>query len=150
MRRVVATIAAVAGVLWLGGCAIWGPEGGPGGSGMKRPAAGPTQSAAAPDAVDAVRGDDGIQRATINVTDGLRFSPSTVRAQAGTVELTFVNGGATPHDVAVQGADEVPDTGNLNGGERATVRVTAMVPGQYPYPCLYHASSGMTGTLIIG
>jgi plastocyanin len=149
VRRVVAGAAAVAGVLWLGGCAIWGPEGGPGGSGMKRPLAAPTMSAAT-DAVDAVRGDDGVQRATINVTDGLRFSPSTVRAQPGTVELTFVNDGATPHDVAVQGAGEVPDTGNLNGGQRATVRVSATAPGRYPYPCLYHASSGMTGTLIIG
>jgi plastocyanin len=137
---------AVAGVYALSGCAVWGPEGGPGGSGMKRPA---VAASADTGAVDAVRGDDGVQRATVTLTDGLRFTPSTVRARPGTVELTFVNDGATPHDVTVQDGAGTPDTGNLNGGARATVRVTVTEPGRYPYPCLYHASSGMTGVLLV-
>ncbi|GAA1819898.1 hypothetical protein GCM10009682_45480 [Luedemannella flava] len=146
MRLRLVAIGAAA-VLSLSGCAIFGPEGGPGGAGMKKPALAPTT---AEDAVDAVRGADGVQRATVTLTDGLRFTPSTVRAQPGTVELTFVNGGATPHDVAVSDAGGTPDTGNLNGGARGTVRVTVTAPGRYPYPCLYHASSGMVGTLVIG
>ncbi|MFC7479292.1 hypothetical protein ACFQX7_03350 [Luedemannella flava] len=92
MRLRLVAIGAAA-VLSLSGCAIFGPEGRPGGAGMKKPALAPTT---AEDAVDAVRGADGVQRATVTLTDGLRFTPSTVRAQPGTVELTFVNGGATP------------------------------------------------------
>ena len=40
-------------------------------------------------------------------------------------------------------------TGNLNGGAAATVRVSIDRPGAYPFPCVYHASSGMLGTLVI-
>jgi plastocyanin len=114
---------------------------------MKRPA---VAASADTGTVDAVRGDDGVQRATVTLTDGLRFTPSTVRARPGTVELTFVNDGTTPHDVTVRDVAGTPDTGNVNGGGRATVRVTVTAPGRYPYPCLYHASSGMTGTLVVG
>ncbi|GAA1764323.1 cupredoxin domain-containing protein [Luedemannella helvata] len=140
----------VAALLSLSGCAIWGSEGGPGGSGMKKPVLQQGAGATADDAVDVVAGDDGVQRATITLTDGLRFSPSTVRARPGTVELTFVNSGGTAHDIAVRDAGATADTGNLNGGQQGTVRVTVTAPGRYPFPCLYHASSGMVGTLVIG
>ena len=43
----------------------------------------------------------------------------------------------------------VSATGNLNAGQASTVRVRIDAPGQYPYPCLYHLSSGMLGTLEI-
>ncbi len=143
-------VLSVAALLSLSGCAIWGAEGGPGGAGMKKPALAQGTGAVADDSVDAVAGADGVQRATITLTDGLRLSPSTVRAQPGTVELTFVNSGGTAHDIAVRDAGDSPGTGNINGGQQGTVRVTVTVPGRYPYPCLYHASSGMIGTLVIG
>lgn len=131
------TVAAVA-VFGLAGCSLWGMEGGPGGAGIAPPVT------SSPAAVTAVVGADGVQRVEVTVDDDLRFSPSVVRAKPGTIEFTFRNVGVTPHDVRVLGD---LTSGNINGGEVATVRVTVERPGTYPFPCLYHASSGMRGTL---
>jgi plastocyanin len=131
----------------LGGCALWGPEGGPGGAGLAAPT-----SSASPAAVDAVLGADGVQRVEISAGDDLRFSPSVVRARTGVIDFVFHNTGTTPHAVEVAIAPTATDsaavgTGNLNGGQTQTVRVTVNKPGTYPFPCVYHVSSGMQGTL---
>ena len=136
-------VIAVALVLSLGGCAIWGPEGGPGGAGLQGPSAGST-----PPPVDAVSGADGVQRVSVEVGDDLRFTPSVVRARPGEIEFVFHNTGSTPHDARFLVPGE-PATGNLNGGQNGTVRVTVSEPGTYPFPCLYHDSSGMVGQLIV-
>jgi plastocyanin len=130
----------------LGGCSLWGPEGGPGGAGIAGPAGTPT-----PTPVDATLGADGVQRIEVTAGDDLRFTPSWVRAKPGVIEFVFRNTGVTPHhaEVDVPGASGSPGTGNLNGGQSQTVRVTVQQPGQYPFPCLYHVSSGMQGTLEI-
>jgi plastocyanin len=92
-------------------------------------------------------GPDGVQRVQITVGDDLRFHPSFVRASPGVVELTFRNDGATAHDIRVDPGAQ--STGNLNEGGDATVQVIVDQPGRYAFPCLYHVSSGMTGTLEI-
>jgi plastocyanin len=134
-------------VLTLSGCGLWGPEGGPGGAGM----AVPTSSAtAAP--VEAMLGPDGVQRVEVSAGDDLRFTPSWVRARPGVIEFVFHNVGTTPHAVQVAGGSIAPGsaavgTGNLNGGQSQTVRVNLRAPGRFPFPCVYHVSSGMQGTL---
>jgi plastocyanin len=135
----------------LGGCGLWGPEGGPGGAGMAVPT-----SSATVKPVDATLGTDGVQRVQVNASDDLRFTPSWVRARPGVIEFVFHNTGTTPHavDVEVGPSGAVPGsgavgTGNLNGGQSQTVRVSVDKPGRYPYPCVYHVSSGMQGTLEI-
>jgi len=130
-------------VLVLGGCSLWGMEGGPGGAGGAAPSA--STSVAAP--VDAVAGPDGVQRFTITMGDDLRLHPSAVRAHPGTIEFVFRNTGVTPHDIEF--ASPTAGTGNVNGSASATVRVTVSQPGQYPFPCVYHQSSGMVGTLTV-
>ena len=137
--RPTAALLAVACLIGLAGCSIWGPEGGPGGAGI---AAGnePTEVP-----VGATVGADGVQRVDVTVGDDLRFTPSLVRARPGIVEFVFHNVGTTPHDIRVEPGTGA--TGNLNGGQTRTVRVTVDQPGQYPFPCLYHISSGMQGTL---
>jgi plastocyanin len=92
-----------------------------------------------------------VQRVEVSAGDDLRFTPSVVRAHPGVVEFVFHNVGSTPHDARLEGPDAsvLGDTGNLNGGQSATVRVTVSRPGTYPFPCLYHESSGMTGQLIV-
>lgn len=142
--RIVVGIAGLAIVGLLGGCGMWGPEGGPGGAGIAVPKTGASPSAEA--AVDAVAGSDGVQRVRIEATDGLKFVPDLVRAHPGTIELSIHNGGVTPHNVTIVG-DGGRGTGNLNGGGTTTVRVTVTAPGRYPFPCIYHATSGMQGTL---
>ena len=141
MRRLVA----VGLCLTLSGCSVWGPEGGPGGSGLR----GPTASAAPP--VDATAGPDGVARVEISEADDLRFTPSLVRAHPGVIEFVFRNVGSTPHDARISDptGSALADSGNVNGGQTVTVRVTLSQPGTYPFPCLYHDSSGMVGQLII-
>jgi len=139
---VIRPLLAVALCLSLSGCSVWGPEGGPGGSGLRVP----TESAAPP--VDAVAGPDGVQRVEITAGDDLRFTPSVVRAHPGVIVFVFHNSGATPHDARID-AGSGADTGNINGGQSSTVRVTVDKPGTYPFPCLYHDSSGMRGQLIV-
>lgn len=123
----------------LAGCALWGPEGGPGGAGVAAP------STSAEVAVEATPGPDGVQRIDVTAGDDLRFTPSLVRARTGVIEFVFHNTGTTAHDVRVEPGTDA--TGNLNGGDTRTLRLTVTQPGRYPFPCLYHVSSGMTGTL---
>jgi plastocyanin len=140
MRRALVAMLGLVALLGLDACSLWGMEGGPGAAG----AAEPSDTVAA---TDAVAGADGVQRATITMGDDLRLHPSLVRAHAGTVELTFRNTGSTPHDIEVQLPAGESGTGNLNGGAATVVRISVSQPGTYPFPCLYHQSSGMQGTL---
>jgi plastocyanin len=128
-------------VLAAGGCSLWGPEGGPGGAGIVAGSE-PTQAP-----VIATAGADGVQRVDITVGDDLRFRPSHVQARPGVVEFAFHNAGTVAHDVQVEPGGH--HTGNLNEGTTVTMRVTVDHPGRYPFPCLYHVSSGMTGMLEI-
>jgi plastocyanin len=138
-------LAALTLVLALGGCSLWGMEGGPGAAGGAAPTA---SSTGAP--VDAVPGPDGVQRVTISLGDDLRMHPAVVRAALGTVEFTFRNTGAVPHDIAVHAATgPAVDSGNVNSGQSAVVRVSVDRPGTYPFPCVYHESSGMVGQLVV-
>ena len=134
-----AVVLAVACLFGLGGCSIWGPEGGPGGAGIT------TGDEAGGTPMVASSGPDGMQRIDVTVGDDLRFSPSVVRARPGVIEFVFHNAGDTAHDIRVEPGTGT--TGNLNGGQTHTIRVTVEQPGQYPFPCLYHVSSGMQGTL---
>jgi plastocyanin len=129
-------------VLTLGGCSMWGMEGGPGGSGAAAPTVATGQSP-----VDAVVGSDGIQRVEVTMGDDLRLHPALVRARPGVIVFTFHNTGATPHDIEFPGLAR--GTGNLNGDASVTVRLTAREPGTYPFSCVYHQSSGMQGTLVV-
>jgi plastocyanin len=97
--------------------------------------------------VDAVAGPDGVQRITITMGDDLRLHPAVVHAHPGTIEFAFRNTGAIPHDIEFPNL--LTGTENLNGGATGTVRVSVSQPGTYPFPCLYHQSSGMTGTLLV-
>ncbi|SHM89429.1 cupredoxin domain-containing protein [Cryptosporangium aurantiacum] len=130
-------------VLLTAGCASWGPEGGPGGIG--RSDAPVTAATTASPAVVATAGPDGVQRITVNLTDDLKFVPDRVTARPGVVEFRLQNVGVTPHDMTVASAT----AGNINGGKTAVLRVTVSKPGEYPFPCLYHAESGMRGVLEI-
>ncbi|MDG4810067.1 plastocyanin/azurin family copper-binding protein [Micromonospora sp. WMMD1120] len=152
MRR--AGAQAVALLVLTSGCGVWGPEGGPGGSG----AAGLDSSGRnAPQPVEASVSPDGVQRIEITLTDELAVVPSLVRARPGVIEFTFRNDGVTPHSVTVDAGaptttvppsvDGAAGTGNLNGGQAGTVRVTVTASGRYPYPCRYHLTTGMRGVL---
>lgn len=104
------------------------------------------------------------ERATVEMTDDLRFAPETVAvARGGTV--TWENVGSVDHTVTAYG-DEIPDgaayfasggfdserdartflrEGLVGAGE--TYAHTFERTGTYGYFCIPHESSGMAGTV---
>jgi plastocyanin len=135
--------AAVLALALLAGCASWGPEGGPAGIGR---ATAPSPAKSDAPAVAATPGPDGVQRITVSLTDDLRFVPDRVSAKPGVIEFRLQNVGVTPHTMTVATAP----AGTVNGGRTAVLRVRVTRPGAYPFPCAYHAESGMRGVLEVG
>lgn len=148
MTRRLLAIALAAVIPLLGGCSMWGPEGGPGGAGGGT--TGTPTSADGPE-VQATTGPDGVQRITIQATDTLHFQPAAVRAHTGTLEITVHDAGVTPHTFTfpVPPPGIAPGAGidNLNGGQTRTFRLTITTPGRYAFQCAYHATNGMRGVL---
>jgi plastocyanin len=68
------------------------------------------------------------------------FSPNPIAVKAGTT-LTVTNGDGTKHTLTAD--DKSFDTGELDGGAKATVKIGA--PGKYTYHCEIH--NYMTGTI---
>ena len=87
----------------------------------------------------------GVQSATLHGTDGLRFSPQTVRAKPGRIELVLDVTGAVPHNLEVDG---VPGAAipNVGGHEVGRIRFTVGA-GRYELLCTYHPA--MRGVLVV-
>ncbi len=79
------------------------------------------------------------------------FFPSEVKVGApGTFEVAFNNTGKIVHTVTFTGV--VGDTGNVNPGAAATIRVTFDKAGEYEFVCTVpgHKESGMRGKVVVG
>lgn len=87
----------------------------------------------------------GMQKATIHGTDGLRFSPGTVKAKPGSIELTLKVTGNVPHNLEIPGIPSA-SISNVDGHESKSVTFTAAA-GTYQLICTYH--SAMRGTLVV-
>jgi len=69
-----------------------------------------------------------------------QFSPNPIAVKAGST-LTVTNDDGTQHTLTAD--DKSFDTGDLDGGAKATVKIGA--PGKYAYHCDIH--NYMTGTI---
>jgi plastocyanin len=69
-----------------------------------------------------------------------QFSPNPIAVKAGSA-LSVTNRDGTPHTFTAD--DKSFDTGDINGGVQATVKIGA--PGKYAYHCDIH--NYMTGTI---
>jgi hypothetical protein len=78
------------------------------------------------------------------VMSGMAFSPISITIAAGTV-LTWQNADAVAHTATSDSGKW--DTGRIPPG--GTGRVTFDTRGTYTYNCVYHASMGMRGTVIV-
>lgn len=87
----------------------------------------------------------GVQTATLDGTDRLRFSPGTVKAKPGAIELTLKVTGEVPHNLVVKGIAGA-EIANVGGHESKTLKFTATA-GTYQLICTYH--SGMRGSLVV-
>jgi plastocyanin len=81
--------------------------------------------------------------------DEFSFSPNDLAAAAGTVAIEYVNVGAIPHTLLIEGVDalklSVQNEGDVDAG---SVRLE---PGRYTLYCdvAGHRASGMEGTLTV-
>src|SRR3954469_14595070 len=85
---------------------------------------------------------------TVKVTaKDLSFTLSTKSAKRGVVVFKVTNAGALKHDFQVKGRK----TKLLSHGQSATLRLTFLKKGNYPYKCTVpgHAASGMKGVFVI-
>ncbi|BEP12866.1 hypothetical protein acdb102_11770 [Acidothermaceae bacterium B102] len=104
----------------------------------------PASSSAIAAKVDA----SGAQTVTLQMTDLLRFVPSTVLVHAGKITVTLNNAGGDPHQFEVPSLNV--STGNIPGHTSKTVTFT--IPqgtASYPFDCAYHTSEHMVGTLTV-
>lgn len=78
----------------------------------------------------------------------LRFDPSELTAEAGSVTFRFDNTQSTPHDFVIEkDGERVAGTDLIsNDSQDVTVQLAA---GQYTFVCTPHESAGMTGTLTV-
>jgi outer membrane protein assembly factor BamB/plastocyanin len=85
----------------------------------------------------------------VGVADGeLRFDPSQLTAEAGTVTFRFDNTQSTPHDFVIEKDGERVAGTDLISNDSAEVTVE-LATGQYTFICTPHESAGMTGTLTV-
>jgi uncharacterized cupredoxin-like copper-binding protein len=87
----------------------------------------------------------------VTVTAGkpseFRFVLSAKSVKHGTVTFKVTNSGVLPHDFSINGKK----TTLLSGGGTATLKVTFLKAGKFPYQCTVtgHAAAGMKGTLTV-
>jgi len=85
---------------------------------------------------------------TIKVTAmDIKFKLSAKTAKRGIVVFKVTNAGALQHDFSIKGRT----TRKLSHGQSATLRVTFLRKGHYPYKCTVdgHAAAGMKGVFTI-
>jgi plastocyanin len=80
---------------------------------------------------------------------GLSFSPSTLQVSTGTT-VTWKNTTSVVHTVTSGTGgnhDGLFDSGNMQAG--AEFSFTFSEAGTFPYYCIPHLNSGMTGTIVV-
>jgi len=85
---------------------------------------------------------------TIKVTaSDFKFKLSAKTAKRGIVVFNVTNVGAVQHDFSIKGRT----TRKLSHGQSATLRVTFLRTGHYPYKCTvdHHSALGMKGAFTI-
>jgi plastocyanin len=94
--------------------------------------------------------DAGAQQVTINATDNFRFQPDAQTVHVGTVQITLVDTGSYPHNIAFpsQHVTSQTVTGGL-GKQKTTLVMTFIRPGTYSFECTYHSSAGMKGKIVV-
>ncbi len=97
-------------------------------------------------------GGGGTATAALKVTadpDGaLSWTPTTLTAKPGQVSIELENASSTPHNIQIEGQNDVSDT--ISNGDTATITAD-LKPGTYTYFCDIpgHRQAGMEGTLTV-
>src|SRR5262249_2302830 len=125
MKRVIVGVLAAVGVAAFGATAV---------------------AARGPDAVRAPQKAALLANVKVTAKD-LSFTLSTKSAKRGVVVFKVTNAGALQHDFSIKGRT----TKMLSHGQSATLRITFLKKGSYPYKCTVpgHAAAGMKGVFVI-
>jgi plastocyanin len=160
VARRLTTAAALACVVALASCADAAPTAGSGGSSASAAANEPSTGSSSSEGGGGRYGygsggsagsdqgtDDGVTgpvARTVTVSN-YSFSPATIRVGAGeSIELKNVDP-RTPHTFTVTG-EEIDVS--LDPGSSAVAKIDVDA-GSYQFECRFHASQGMTGTLVV-
>jgi uncharacterized cupredoxin-like copper-binding protein len=105
------------------------------------------QAARPPASAQAVHRAALLTRVSVTAKDTLKFTLSKKTAKRGVVVFKVTNTGALKHDFKIKGRK----TRLLSHGQSATLRVTFLRKGHYPYQCTVpgHAAAGMKGVFTI-
>lgn len=100
------------------------------------------------DSTSTTTGGGGNAPIAVNLSE-FAITPKELSAKPGNVVLSVTNTGTLEHNLAVTSLDK--KTRNLKPGETATLDLGTLAAGSYPIQCdiTGHASSGMTGTLVV-
>lgn len=92
--------------------------------------------------------DDAVAAGNPTIELGEMFIAGDLSVDAGTT-LSVINGGATLHNLAVEGGPRTPD---LNSEKAAELDVSSLAPGTYTVFCAIegHRGAGMEAQLVIG
>ncbi len=114
----------------------------------------------------ACAGDASSGAATVDMTEGQRFEPVSLRVKTGAT-VTFVNASAEAHTVTAYEDAIPPDAQYFSSGgfgsedearddladgiigQEETYEARFGVPGTYEYFCIPHESQGMKGTIVV-
>jgi plastocyanin len=88
-------------------------------------------------------GDAGAQTITVDMSDKLDFSPSSIGAKTGTVTFTVRNVGIVPHNLIFD--DDLGKTGTVDGKTSQDLKVAFTKAGTYRFTCSFHPR--MTGSV---
>jgi len=104
------------------------------------------QAAGAPNAAKAPQSAALLKTVKVTAKD-LSFTLSAKSAKRGVVVFKVTNSGALQHDFQIKGRK----TKLLSHGQSATLRITFLQKGKYPYKCTVpgHAAAGMKGVFTI-
>lgn len=86
------------------------------------------------------------QKATVGMTDELKFAPDTVNAKVGTVTLDVANQGQVPHNLVFD-EEALGKTGTVSGKESEDLKVVFDKAGTFTFVCTFH--SGMDGKVVV-
>jgi plastocyanin len=86
------------------------------------------------------------QKASVRMSDQLRFSPNEVHAKVGTLTLLIDNTGSVPHDLVFDD-QALGKTSLVQGGSTATLKVLLTKAGTYRFTCTIH--TGMNGEVVV-
>jgi plastocyanin len=81
---------------------------------------------------------------TVHATDQLKFEPESFEAEAGTIDVSYVNDGSVPHTLLIKGVDGFKLS--VPGEDEGSVELE---PGDYTLYCdvAGHESAGMVADL---